>query len=146
MKERNCNYKDHKMIGTNWTSTEGTDSVMDQRPRLLLVYADSVNAVRCSRFFRRHGWDVHMAASGEEALDLIDPLAPAAVVLDAELPNESAWEISSQITKEYPRLNVVLVAEDGSVANARPANGAALVARRAGMEGLAEQLLGVAVA
>jgi CheY-like chemotaxis protein len=87
-----------------------------------------------------------MAASGNEALDLIDSLAPAAVVLDAELPKENAWEISSRITKDYPQLNVVVVAEDGSAVNARPECGAALVTRRAGMEGLAEQLLSVAIA
>jgi CheY-like chemotaxis protein len=145
MKERNCNYKDRKMIGANWNSMEGTDVVMDQRPRLLLVYADSVHAVRCSRYFRRHGWDVHMAASGDEALDLIDSLAPAAVVLDAELPKENAWEISSRIAKEYPQLNVVLMADDCATSNARPV-GAAVVARRSGIEGLAEQLVGAAVA
>lgn len=133
------------MIGANWNSTEGTDVVMDQRPRMLLVYADSVHAVLCSRFFRRHGWDVHMAASGDEALDLIDSLAPAAVVLDAELPNENAWDFSSRITKDYPQLNVVVVAEDGTAANARQV-GAAVVTRQAGIEGLAEQLLGAAVA
>ena len=131
------------MIGKNWILTEGMAQVMDQRPRLLLVYADSVNAVRCSRFFRRHGWDVHMAACGNEALDLIESLAPAAVVLDAELPNESAWDTSARIRQDYPGLTVVVLADD---AQERPAGDATLVTRRAGMEGLAERLLGAAVA
>src|SRR5437870_1206831 len=131
------------MIGKNWASKEGTKLVMDQRPRLLLVYADSVHAVRCSRFFRRHGWDVRMAASGNEALSVIEALAPAAVVLDAELPDESAWATSARIRREHPGLTVVVLADD---AHERPVGGAALVTRRAGLEGLAERLLGAAVA
>src|SRR5438128_9587346 len=128
MEERNCNFKDHNMIGKNWSLTEGMDRVMDQRPRLLLVYADSVHAVHCSRFFRRHGWDVHMAASGNEALDLIESLAPAAVVLDAELPSASAWDTSARIRQDYPGLTVVVLADD---AQERPVGGAAFVPRRA---------------
>ncbi len=33
------------------------------RPLLLLAYADSAHAAQCGRYFRRHGWEVHLVAS-----------------------------------------------------------------------------------
>lgn len=120
---------------------------MDRRPRLLMVYADSVYAVRCSRYFRRHGWDVHLAASGDEACASIGLLAPTAVVLDGELPRDLAWDTCARITREHPGLTVVVATDavdDG--AGRRVTAAAAVVPRRHGVEGLAERLAGVACA
>ncbi len=136
------------MIRVQETSNHRMDQVMDRRPRLLMVYADSVYAVHCSRYFRRHGWDVHLAASGDEACESIGWLAPTAVIVDGELPRDHAWDTCARIMREHPGLRVVVATPDDSVADLRNSavGAAAVVSRRQGVEGLAEQLFGASCA
>lgn len=115
----------------------------DCRPRLLLVYADSVHAAQSSRYFRRHGWDVHVATNGEEAFRKVGALAPAAVVLDSDLPTEGAWQTCAKITHGNPGAKVVILAgQDNSASErAQQVGAAALVSRSANLDTLADQLL-----
>ena len=114
---------------------------MSRRPRLFLVYVDSVFAAGCSRHFRRLGWDVRMAAASEEVCQQVNSLVPTAVILDAELPDRSVSNISTRITKEHPGLPVVLSA---GANNGTAIHEAAQVARDRGLNDLAEQVLGAA--
>jgi DNA-binding response OmpR family regulator len=123
---------------------DGLKRPMDQRPRLLLVYADSVYAARCSRFFRRHGWDVHLTANGEEIRQLVDTLAPAALVVDADASRQDAWQTCANITSDHPGLPVVLLSEQPIDQHAQ-AGTAVLAMRRDGVEGLAQQVFGALV-
>ncbi|MCI0681111.1 MAG: hypothetical protein L0Y71_03320 [Gemmataceae bacterium] len=116
---------------------------MDRRPRLLILYADSVYAVRCSRYFRRRGWDVHLAASGNEACQLVGSLAPTAVVIDGELPRDHARDTCTRLGRDHPGLTVVLATPDHDDVDRPASAGAVLVPRRHGAEALAEHLVGV---
>ena len=119
---------------------------MDRRPRLLLVYADSVFAANCSRHFRRLGWEVRMAVAGEDAYRLVPELLPTAVVLDAELPDDGAWQTCARITRDHPGLTVVLSATDHyeNEIRDRQTGATALVTRSAGVQALAEQTIALA--
>ena len=119
---------------------------MDRRPRLLLVYADSVFAAYCSRHFRRLGWEVRMAAAGEDACRLVPELSPTAVVLDTELPDEGAWRTCARMTRENPGLTVVLSAADRyeDEIRDRQLGATAMVTRSAGIQALAEQTIALA--
>lgn len=143
-----CNFNNHKKIGQKKMSMKRMASVMDRRPRLLLVYADSVFAANCSRHFRRLGWEVRMAAAGEDPCELVQELAPTAVVLDADLPDEQAWQTCGQITRQHPGLTVVLSAADRfeDDAGQRHIDGAALVTRSEGVEALADRILSTSMA
>jgi len=114
---------------------------MNCRPRLLLVYVDSVFAAGCSRHFRRLGWDVRMAAANENVIQLVNSLLPTAVVLDADLPQQSAWKVSACIKKGHPGLTVVLSAASQPECNDIATSTTALVPRDRGLVGLAEQVL-----
>ena len=146
--EVNCNFKDSKMIRKTNMGWKGRGIDMDRRPRLFLVYADSVFAARCSRHFRRMGWDVHKTSGGEEICQWVDRLAPNAVVIDTELPGDSAWQTCARITHEHPGLTVVLLAADrlDDEERRRQVGANAVVSRSAGVEGLAERVFGASPA
>lgn len=82
---------------------------MNDRPCLILGYVRSEFASRWGRFFRRQGWEVHLAANAAEARRLTLILDPTAVVLDVEMPDESGWLASAKLTCELPDVKVILV-------------------------------------
>ena len=86
---------------------------MDERPRLLYVYANSEHAARSSRFFRRQGWEVHLAASSEEALRLLNILTHVVVVIEAALAGDAA-QTCRRIRRERPGQRVVVLGSDGA--------------------------------
>lgn len=57
------------------------------------------------------GYRVRSAASGEEALTLIDDHEPDAIVLDLRLPDMDGWEVLRRLTDSgrFPRIPVVIV-------------------------------------
>jgi DNA-binding response OmpR family regulator len=104
-------------------------------PRLVLAYADSAHAALSCRYFRRQGWEVHLASSGAEARRLAEALAPDVVVLDTDLREESGWLTCAKLVAQNRGPQVVLVSQelDGeSVAFADFVGAAALVLRSAG--------------
>jgi ActR/RegA family two-component response regulator len=113
---------------------------MDARPRMLLVYGDSVFAARCSRHFRRSGWDVHLAVSSDEACRLMDRLTPTGVVVDAELAGERGAEACRRIAERYPGQPLVLLTADEATDLAPPVD-SVRISRRDSISSLMDQLL-----
>lgn len=123
----------------------GGGRVSATRPRLLLAYVDSIHAARAARGLRRHGWEVHLAASGAEVYRLIQEIQPRVVVLDSELPDESGWLISAKITLDPPSPSVILLAPHRTDSDAKKLSlvGAmSLIGRDDGAETLVEQVVG----
>jgi CheY-like chemotaxis protein len=119
------------------------------RPCLVLAYADSAHAVQSCRQLRRLGWEVHLTSSGVEARQLAEALAPAVVVLDTDLRDESGWLTCAKLLQERPGQRVVLVADAVTAEAGRFADhvGAArLVTRQAGAAALVEHVLARALA
>ena len=119
------------------------------RPLLIWAYVDSSHAARCGRYFRRQGWDVRLVASAGEARRLTELLAPRAVVLDTELPDESGWLTCAKLTHEGPGRNVILLAPSRSgqpERNTAAVGATALVTRADSLRVLAEAILGVRLA
>jgi CheY-like chemotaxis protein len=79
------------------------------RPCLVLAHADEDYALRASSSFRRMGWDVYCADNGAEARGLARALSPNLVILDTQLPDESGWLTCDKLTRELPRLKVLLL-------------------------------------
>src|SRR5260370_24318032 len=55
------------------------------------------------------GWDVHRADTGEEVRGLARAFAPNLVILDTQLADESGWLTCDKLTREMPRLKVLLL-------------------------------------
>lgn len=117
---------------------------MENRPRLLLVYADSAYASSCGRYFRRLGWEVRMVANGGEARRQVAHFQPTHIVVDTDLPDETGWLTSAKILLDRPELRLVVqVPEKGAEDDCfvRFLKVDALVSRQAGIEELTEMLL-----
>jgi CheY-like chemotaxis protein len=89
-----------------------TENPLTFRPRLVLAYADSVQASLTCRHLRRLGWEVRLASSGPEARNLVHILAPDVVLLDTELRDESGWLTCAKLRLEHPEQIVVLVTSE----------------------------------
>ena len=70
---------------------ENYHSDYENRPRMLLAYADAGYASECGRYFRRLGWEVQMVGAAASKPALSPMIPPDVVVLDAELLDESGW-------------------------------------------------------
>jgi DNA-binding response OmpR family regulator len=81
------------------------------RPCLVLAHADEDHAVRASGHFRRLGWDVHRTDNGADARGLARELVPNLVILDTHLTDESGWLTCDKLTREMPRLKVLLLGD-----------------------------------
>ncbi len=124
---------------------ENYHSDYENRPRMLLAYADAGYASECGRYFRRLGWEVQMVGSGIEARTFADEYRPDVVVLDAELLDESGWLTSAKISNANPETHIILVADDWTPSIqdcARMVGAEECVSRRDGAEGLARSILG----
>jgi ActR/RegA family two-component response regulator len=115
------------------------------RPLLVLASADSRFAAASGRHFRRLGWEVHLASCGGEARRLARSFAPAAVVIDTELRDESGWLSCDKLTRELPGQRVILVGPSPSPEDQRRAvfvGATALVPRDRGPAALADEVAG----
>src|SRR5262245_2040350 len=121
------------------TFMDGRKHLGNERPKLLLVYANSVHAAQCSRYLRRQGWDVHLSPSCDEARRQAEALAPAAVVLDADAP---AWQSCAQQIHGQMGTTIVIVAANADVAKdwSHTKGTTAFVNRDGGPQALAAQL------
>jgi DNA-binding NarL/FixJ family response regulator len=126
-----------------------TDKPFRLQPRLVLAYADSAHAALSCRFFRRQGWEVHLASSGAEARRLARTLTPQVTVLDTDLQDESGWLTCAKLVADNPEARVVLVSpqvDRASVALADFVGASAVVPRSAGPAALVEEVQGSALA
>ena len=85
------------------------DGTMDSRPCMILAYVDSAFAARWGRFFRRQGWAVHLAPDATEARRLTRLLAPTAVVIDLDLPGETAKSAVRDLSRDHSARQLLLV-------------------------------------
>jgi DNA-binding response OmpR family regulator len=125
-----------------------TEKPLSFRPRMVLAYADSAHAALSCRHFRRLGWEVHLASSGTEARRLARALAPAVVVLDTQLRDESGWLTCAKLVAERPGQKVVLVGVGLTPESYRFAHfvgAAALVNRDEGAAALVGEVRGTAL-
>ena len=66
-------------------------------PKILYVEDNDDNAYMLSRRLRRKGYDVIIAATGEEGLVLAHDEAPTLVLMDLSLPGLDGWEVTRRL-------------------------------------------------
>jgi DNA-binding response OmpR family regulator len=120
------------------------DAHKELRQSVVLALTDSMFAARAIRHFRWLGWEVHLTQSGDAVHPLARAFAPAVVVLQTELPDESGWLVCEKLNREAVVPKVILVGHRRSADQERFASfvgAAALVTQKEGIAALATEVL-----
>lgn len=73
------------------------------RPPLVLVVDDSITVRKVTaQFLERHGYEPVLAKDGQEALEILAQIQPAAMLLDVEMPRMDGFDCAKNI-RENPR-------------------------------------------
>lgn len=76
----------------------------------VLIVDDEPNIVAALEFLlEKHGYQVRVAANGEEALEQLDAFAPDLVLLDVMVPRLSGYEICQRMRAEPRWRNIKIV-------------------------------------
>jgi ActR/RegA family two-component response regulator len=116
--------------------------------RLLLAHGDNSYRSEVTRKLRARGVDVTATSTAGVAHGLAQQLAPAVMVLDTNLQDESGPLVCAKMKISYPDCKVILVGPEltGEAVRLAAFVGAdAFVARSEGLEALVRQILRSAV-
>ena len=80
---------------------------------LLLVDDTAANRDMLSRRLQRLGYEVLLAASGPEALDIIETQAVALVLLDVEMPGMSGLDVLGTLRQKYSPIELPVIMVTG---------------------------------
>jgi DNA-binding response OmpR family regulator len=84
--------------------------------RKILIADDEPNIVAALEFLlKRAGYDVRVAANGEEALALVESYAPDLVLIDIMMPLKSGYEVCQKMRErpEWRHIRIVMVTAKG---------------------------------
>lgn len=87
----------------------GPDGSRAKAPRLILGLMGPGGPAELAEAFRKEGWDVVMAANGEEARRLAHHKRTKAVVMPVVNGQESGLLTCAKLVRTLPRVRVVLV-------------------------------------
>jgi len=97
-----------------------------KRPLVMIVDDDSETRELCDMLLERAGYDRALAGSGEEAVSLLESLAPNLIVLDLNMPGMDGWSVAALIRKHERTARIPILVMTGLTSNVENA------ARRAG--------------
>jgi CheY-like chemotaxis protein len=100
-----------------------------KRPLVLVVDDDPNMLEICDMLLERAGYDRALAASGEEAVSLLEQQAPALIVLDLTMPGMDGWSVAALVRKHVRTAHIPILVVTSLTQNVENA------ARRAGATG-----------
>ncbi|MBI3411021.1 MAG: hypothetical protein HY040_22030 [Planctomycetes bacterium] len=112
---------------------------------MVFAYVDSAHAAHCGRFFRRHGWEVHLVADGSQVHRLVECVGPSVLVVDTALIEDAGLQAWRPWLLEQGGLKVILMASECTSETRRLQEAifaTALFARDDAIESLGAALLG----
>jgi CheY-like chemotaxis protein len=76
---------------------------------ILVVDDDAVTRQLCSGLLERAGYECTAAASGEEAISIIETRTPDLIILDLSMPGMDGWSVAAMIRKHKPTAHVPIL-------------------------------------
>src|SRR5262245_4719698 len=89
------------------------------RTRIVFAYVDSAHAVKCGRFFRRQGWEVHLVAGGSRLYQFLQTLSPSVLVIDSVLVQNNDCEATRKWRRDQHTIKVILLARERNATTER---------------------------
>jgi len=110
------------MMSTCWEKESGgcatlvrdPAEALRRREKRLVLAGQLPMAGRVADQFRRQGWQVHVLEAGESLNRTIKAIKPNAVVLDAQLGEQSGYLACAKLHRAKPRLPVLIVSSKRS--------------------------------
>jgi CheY-like chemotaxis protein len=96
------------------------------RPLVMVVDDDAETRDLVDMLLERAGYDRTIAASGEEAVSLLEQRTPALIVLDLNMPGMDGWSVAALVRKHEHTARIPILVMTGLTQNVENA------ARRAG--------------
>ena len=92
--------------------------IVMSKARLLIVDDDASGRRWLAKLLMKEGYEVDVAADGNEALQLIAERAPSLVITDLTMPGMNGLELLQYVRERSPEIAVVLVTAQDRVASA----------------------------
>lgn len=85
-------------------------------PNAILIIDDEATLAKNIKIYlSRHGYDAHVAASGEEGLAQLDRFSPDVVLLDYQMRGLNGLAVLQRIRAEAPHVKVIMLTGHGGV-------------------------------
>ena len=82
----------------------------------ILIADDEPSIVAAVEFLlQRHGYEVHVARNGEEALELVEAHRPDLVLLDVMMPLKSGYEVCMRMREreDWRHIKIIMLSAKG---------------------------------
>jgi DNA-binding response OmpR family regulator len=83
--------------------------VRRMKKRILIVDDDASVQKSVQTVLEQAGYEVMLAADGQEAIDRFSPDRIDLLILDINLPNKGGWEVFEDLTRSDPCLPIIIV-------------------------------------
>ncbi|MEO7769302.1 MAG: response regulator [Ferruginibacter sp.] len=77
--------------------------------RVLIVDDEVDLCLLLKQFLTKRNYEVHIAHTLSEGLNLLNTIHPDTLMLDNNLPDGMGWDMAHEIHKKYPAMNLTLV-------------------------------------
>ena len=85
---------------------------------LLIVDDEKNQREMLGRYLRKKGYEVHLASSGIEALNIIRENTIEIVITDQKMPEMNGLELAAKIKENHPNISIVIITAYGSIQDA----------------------------
>jgi len=94
------------------------DAVMETRGTVVVADDEESARISLGQILREDGYQVSLAADGEEALRLVAAEQPDVLLTDLKMPGMDGQELLSRVRQGYPEVAVVIMTAHGTIRSA----------------------------
>ncbi len=94
------------------------DAVMETRGAVVVADDEESARISLGQILREDGYQVSLAADGEEALRLVAAEQPDVLLTDLKMPGMDGQELLSRVRQGYPEVAVVIMTAHGTIRSA----------------------------